>query len=92
MTLQRSWGVAQGAVRGDGKYATAYNEVKDYGGNGTFSGVNTCTLNGAACSGTTTPGDTTAPTVSVTVRRSASANRGIGSTCGPADQAGAADQ
>ena len=43
----------------------------DYGGSGTYSGVNTCTLNGAACSGTTTTppptgGDTTAPTVSIT--------------------------
>ncbi|WP_328774761.1 cellulose binding domain-containing protein [Deinococcus aquaedulcis] len=39
-----------------------------YDGTGQLSGVNTCTLNGASCSGTTTPptGDTTAPTVSLT--------------------------
>ncbi|ADV68760.1 chitinase [Deinococcus maricopensis] len=40
----------------------------NYGGSGTYSGVNTCTLNGAPCSGGTTPtpgGDTTAPTVSL---------------------------
>lgn len=42
--------------------------VVNYDGSGTLSGVNTCTLNGAACSGTTTPpsgGDTTAPTVAL---------------------------
>ncbi|SMB95073.1 glycosyl hydrolase family 18 protein [Deinococcus hopiensis] len=37
-----------------------------YDGTGTFSGVNTCTLNGNPCDGTTPPADTTAPTVSVT--------------------------
>ncbi|PTA68543.1 cellulose binding domain-containing protein [Deinococcus arcticus] len=39
-----------------------------YDGSGQLSGVNTCTLNGASCSGTVTPppgGDTTAPTVSL---------------------------
>ena len=38
----------------------------DYGGSGTYGGVNTCTLNGAPCDGATSAGDTTAPTVSVT--------------------------
>ncbi|GGS01555.1 Ig-like domain-containing protein [Deinococcus sedimenti] len=40
----------------------------NYDGTGQLSGVNTCTLNGAACSGATTPptGDTTVPTVSLT--------------------------
>ncbi|MVN89455.1 chitinase [Deinococcus sp. HMF7620] len=39
-----------------------------YDGSGQLTGVNTCTLNGASCAGTTTPppgGDTTAPTVSL---------------------------
>ncbi|WP_369409098.1 cellulose binding domain-containing protein [Deinococcus arboris] len=39
-----------------------------YDGAGQLTGVNTCTLNGASCAGTTTPppgGDTTAPTVSL---------------------------
>ncbi|MBZ9713579.1 glycosyl hydrolase family 18 protein [Deinococcus multiflagellatus] len=43
--------------------------VINYDGTGQLTGVNTCTLNGAGCSGTTTPpptGDTTAPTVSLT--------------------------
>lgn len=36
-----------------------------YGGTGIFSGVNTCTVNGYSCSGSTQPGDTTPPTVSL---------------------------
>ncbi|GGJ18650.1 hypothetical protein GCM10008938_00940 [Deinococcus roseus] len=36
-----------------------------YGGTGVFSGVNTCTINGASCSGA--PGDTTAPTSSLSL-------------------------
>ncbi|MDK2012008.1 MULTISPECIES: glycosyl hydrolase family 18 protein [unclassified Deinococcus] len=37
-----------------------------YDGTGQLSGVNTCTLNGAPCSGTSTGSDTTAPTVNLT--------------------------
>ncbi|MFC6663273.1 Ig-like domain-containing protein [Deinococcus multiflagellatus] len=43
--------------------------VINYDGTGQLTGVNTCTLNGASCSGGTTPpptGDTTTPTVSLT--------------------------
>ncbi|GGJ18646.1 Ig-like domain-containing protein [Deinococcus roseus] len=73
------WGAGGNAVKNaDGSYTVTPNTwgggnipaggsvTVSYSGTGAFSGVNTCTINGASCDGTP-PTDTVAPTVSATI-------------------------